>query len=550
MRRDVRAVPVRACGRPVGGVRGVCGAAAGVGAPADAVPGWGGGVPGGAGAAGGLAGPGACGDEPGGVAWWGVGVCAAAGSARAEGGLMAPRPRIRFPDVRITVFGDEDLLLSDPLDPVLDARLREIHDRFGGKGKKIIECREHDNDPELEGFRDSDGRVPGVWLFLREIRDVEARAAGNPDATRLVLCHWPRSGHKSHNVPRPETDNHIKGQDYVSECGDRVGYKTARNRAYSGANRCRADVRVFGPAAVMAAEIQVSAIETPSVLDRTRKAAQAGATSVWFPMMEEIPLWHPEVPCVGTNKLTSMAPRSWTVTTGVRLLEYERCQVGSRFDPCPVLGKGWCGRIHPLWAPWRGLTVDDVVEQFPGGGMVALDTRLDTKEKHRFVLTTPDAREAWLSFKAEVKTSGGGKRKQERPLRGPEGGLRHPRYSADKIRERLQRERVTRSTRVVSPERAAVLVVKCAICREAVPAVDVDSRGWCAFCADQVERSYLAQSRLCLGCRQPLPAAAIHLTYHSECAPPRCCARCGQRLLLAREGRVCEACRMSGSAGE
>lgn len=451
----------------------------------------------------------------------------------------------RFPDVRITVFHPEwedarDVVLSDPLGPRMNALLWSLHDKYGGR--KIVECRMHDDDPKLADHRSQDGRVHGIWLTLCGIRDLEARQAGDVGAMRLILRHWPRSGFSSHSVPRPMTEDHIKGQEYMAERGQDFGHGVVCNRAFSSTNRCRADVRISGSAAVMAAEIQVSDIETPSVLKRTGKAADAGATSIWFPMMESLPLWHAKVSCVSTNQIVGLEPRSWTVTTGPRLLEDERCAPGSRHQPCPVRGKGWCGRIHPLWAPMsvvleKKVTVDDIVEQFPDGGLV----QLDTGTGQGVIVTTPADREKWLDYRSGIE---GQKTKTKTPPQPRETQqlLRHPEYSVDLLRERLGREPGGAPSAFVPtlPPGAAPVreSARCNRCSSECPAWMISRHGLCGFCEEQVKLSYLVQNRLCLECHGPLPSAAIHLAYHRQCQPV--CQLCDRP--VGRRDGLCGSC--------
>jgi hypothetical protein len=408
------------------------------------------------------------------------------------------------PDVRITVTipGErpEELTLSYPLDPRHNELLWYLHDWHGGE--QVIECRMHDDDPKLANLRDSDGRVRGIWM---------AACKHPTHDDRLYLRHWPNgpAGPGRHDVPHPMTELHIKGQEQMAEHGQRVGWDVACNRPFSTENLCRADVRITGPAATLAGEIQVSKIGTSSVLKRTRKAAEAGATSVWFPLLSGRPPWTLQVPSVSTNENPGGLPYSWTVTSGVRRLEEERCKPGSRFGRCPLGRIAHCNKIHPLWVPFalveeRGLAVEDIVEWFPGGGLV----RLDAGAKRGVILTTPRDRETWLAFQEEVAAAST-RLVVPRP-RGTDGRLRHAPVSASRLLPRLERE--------------AGQSVTARLCDQCLDALRADylPAGYifCQRCREGVREFLLTDpraNRLCSVCNEPLARTSIHATAHFDC---------------------------------
>lgn len=212
----------------------------------------------------------------------------------------------------------------------------------------------------------------------------------------------------------------------------------------------RSDVVVKGEA-VLAAEVQQTGIELREVLRRSRAAVKAGATPTWF-ADEKDPPWAFRVPHVETNKRLGMAPGTWTVATGPRVLESERCEPGARVD-C-IRGPGWCGRSHLLWVPMPGVTVDAVVEMVPAGGLV----RVETGTRQGTILASPRDQEAWLE---EYPPDDHDEIKMPTQRGASDGRIRHPDYSPRKLRARLERT-VRRSeesfeTSEVARERPAAL---------------------------------------------------------------------------------------------
>lgn len=319
-------------------------------------------------------------------------------------------------DVHITVLlsghQPQDITLSYPLDPEHEALLRALHEEGGIKGR--LECRMHDDDPALRDLRSADERVHEAWLYLRT----------RPGTTQLTLCHWPNgivTG--SHAVPSTMTPEHRRRQEYIALRGADAGYDVELEKSY--ARGTRSDVVVQG-AHTLAAEVQQSGITVAAVLRRTGKATAAGATVTWF--ADEQPSWAFRVPTAVTNDRLGMDPGMWTVATGPRLLDSEKCGPSSR-RPCPA-GRNWCGRWHRFWEPMPGITVDHIVEMVPGGGLV----RLDTGTKQGTVLTTPANRDAWLD---EHPPEPG---QIVIPNQRVHDGITHNPYSAKSLRSRIERE--------------------------------------------------------------------------------------------------------------
>jgi hypothetical protein len=321
------------------------------------------------------------------------------------------------PEVRITVFlpgsPPQDITLSYPLDPAHAELLRDLHEAGNERGR--IECRMHDDDPKLRDLRSQDGRLHEAWLLLRHHPHRKGQ---------FVLAHWPNSHVKgSHDVPPGMLAEHRAQQEYIAARGQASGSEVDLEKSLAPGSRC--DVVVRGRVAVLAAEVQISPIATATVLRRTRLVTAAGATSTWFASLRNPP-WAFKAPHVETNRRDGMAPRTWTVATGPRVLEWERCRPGSRLGRCAARRRNWCGAWHPLWTPMPGLTVDDVVERVPAGELV----RLDTGTRQGSILTEPRFRDAWLNERGpDVRRTEGREHSA--------GPLRHADYSASALRERI-----------------------------------------------------------------------------------------------------------------
>lgn len=334
----------------------------------------------------------------------------------------APPPEVR---ITLTVHGFHplDLSLSYPLDPQHEQLLRCLHE--GGNDKGVLECRMHDDDPRLRDLRQDDGRVHGAWLYLRTNPHA---ASGTFD---LSLCHWPNSiASGSHAVPSPMTPEHRRRQEYVALRGSAAGYDVELEKSL--ARGTRSDVIVKG-SEVLAAEIQQSGLSVSTVMRRDTLAAATGAVPTWFADTKNPP-WarRRRVAHIETNERRGMDPGAWTVTTGPRALEHEKCVPGSRID-CPD-GRNWCGKYHQIWVPMTGITVDHIVELIPDGGLV----RLQTGTRQGTVLVRPQDRDEWIS---EQPQGDGQNMPRQRDVQGDKrGALRHNDYSSCSLRERILSE--------------------------------------------------------------------------------------------------------------
>jgi hypothetical protein len=275
------------------------------------------------------------------------------------------------------------------LDPTSQAVLNEAYGRCGIRDNAgVLECREHDDDPRFAHLRDEAGQVHGAWMYLRKLRD------------RWVICHHPKGigrGLRDHEV-HLMTDQHRWQQDYYERAAEAAGWSAEREVPIPGT---RMDLVITGPAGRWAVEVQHSAMTTPKVKDRDRKARAADIATVWSADRKN-PAWAFKVAHVETNELPhGHTPRgSWTVTTGPRRIEPARCSPAN-FERCWLpRRRNFCGGWHALFRPIEGLRVDDIAALVPAGDLV----RLDTRTKQGVILATGDDADLWHhEFAAQVE---------------------------------------------------------------------------------------------------------------------------------------------------
>lgn len=403
------------------------------------------------------------------------------------------------PEVRITVSLEgvlSDITLSYPLDPEHEALLAALHENGNKPGQ--ITCRMHDNDPRLRDLRSTDGRIHDAWLLIRK-----------PKTGRMILAHWPNTGITGrHTVPSRMTPEHLGRQEYIALRSEACGWGVELEKRLP--NGFRPDVVITGDVEV-AAEVQLSDITVAQVKRRTAKAAEFGLTSTWFAGSKG-PVWAFKAPHVETNKRIGLEPRSWTISTGPRFLEHERCMTGSRVE-CPN-GPNWCDGWHMLWSPIPGLTVDDIVEQVPAAALV----RLDTGTRQGVILTRPADKETWLAERSPTPPA--------RPPRvnKPDGPRHADNYSASSLRRRIEASRS--GVDVDTPERPRIEI-------RATPKTVIR---YCATCPFPiwVEDPRRMQCQACIDAGKPLPVWQ--------------CARCGY-LTVANSEWVCSICGDAIKAG-
>lgn len=320
-----------------------------------------------------------------------------------------------------------DITLSYPLDPAYAMLLRAIHE--GGNALGLIECRMHDDEPRLRHLREADGRVHGAFLYLRTNPHAAIR-----NSFDLSLCHWPKtivSG--SHAVSSPMTAEHRRRQEYIADRGSDAGYSVELEKSL--ARGTRSDVVVTG-SETLAAEVQQSHISVATLLRRDKIAVAVGAVPAWI-ADAKLPPWGFRVAHVETNERFGMNRGQWTVSTGPRTIEHEKCRPGARIK-CPN-GRNWCGKYHLTWVPMQGLTIDHIVEQVPGGGLV----RLRTGTKQGTILTRPEDRAMWLNEHPAVDMEGLSIPRR----RNSDGRIRHNRATVVDLRD-LPQVKTTRTDSV------------------------------------------------------------------------------------------------------
>jgi hypothetical protein len=111
-----------------------------------------------------------------------------------------------------------------------------------------------------------------------------------------------------------------------------------------------------------------------------------------------------------------VTPRAGSVTAiGVRVIEAERCRIGSRWPYCPRTGRSHCGSTHPLAVLSPGRSLSDVIGLTASAGLVPL--RYHTGAVY---LVTPEdaARYEELGGQGEYIAGSAGERAMARRL-GP-----------------------------------------------------------------------------------------------------------------------------------
>ncbi len=280
------------------------------------------------------------------------------------------------------VASGTDITIGPLIDPKSQAVLDEIYQHCG---VGVLECREHDDHPDLAHLRDpTDGRVHGAWVYVRKSRN----------KTLWQIVHQGGIGRefRTHEIPIGKSNQHQWQQDYYERAAQYAGYATAQEVPLS--TDTRLDLTITGPAGVFGVEIQHSYLSVPRVRARTQKAKKAGITSIWSTDQDN-PDWAFKVPHVETNALPDgVRPRgSWTVTTGPRRVIRARCS-SDNFQRCPTPGRrNFCGGWHALFRPIDRLVVDDIAEQVPAGALVPLDTRT----KQGIILVSPADQQLWYT---------------------------------------------------------------------------------------------------------------------------------------------------------
>ncbi|PVZ09065.1 hypothetical protein [Actinomycetospora cinnamomea] len=266
---------------------------------------------------------------------------------------------------------DRDIEITVPLSEEAVDFLREVHTR-GTTSKtaegRRVECRAHDNDGRLAEFRDADGRVHDIWMYVKERNG------------RLLLCHYPFDRKDvrlaDHDLTDVEGPAHRLLKDIWQQAYEDGGCTVQQER--------RLGNRQFDVCAERNGNLYVveSDHTTRSLATARRKwdsDRALGVAATLFCADRPNPPYANRVPHTEVNELPIRRPhpRHLPIARGPRVIEFLRCRAGGPWQRCPELPKGsratYCGKEHPWFTPWveRGsLTVGDVGERLPIGDLV------------------------------------------------------------------------------------------------------------------------------------------------------------------------------------
>lgn len=190
--------------------------------------------------------------------------------------------------------------------------------------------------------------------------------------------HYEVGNCRSHLLPAPMSDEHKRQTEYWARAAQDVGWRVELE--HSLATGPRPDALIHGTVMV-GVEVQRSSMTASHAAARTRKAAAADVTDVWYSGQAGSPRWTWRVPTVLPRELgidagkedfawNRLPPRRAVTAAGLRTLSVVKCAVGN-IDRCPY-GRNWCGKYHPRPVPWAGLTVDDIAGRLPAKEIVPL----------------------------------------------------------------------------------------------------------------------------------------------------------------------------------
>ncbi|RSM93314.1 hypothetical protein DMH25_35485 [Streptomyces sp. WAC 01325] len=204
----------------------------------------------------------------------------------------------------------------------------------------------------------SDGFICPGFMTIRKIN-------GRPHAMHVT------KGERAET--EAESDLHKALKEYTANVAMREGFSAAQEERPRHGKR-RTDVTVEGAEGRrLGYEIQISAIATGTVDQRTRIAREDGLTPLWLVNNENaIPIdrapWA-RLNVQGWRDVTDRA--ALPVRGGVKQLHMSTCDWNSP-TPCPKQGHGRCGGRHGAWEPSRGLYYDDVIRRTATGELVPL----------------------------------------------------------------------------------------------------------------------------------------------------------------------------------
>ncbi|WP_158713402.1 hypothetical protein [Streptomyces sp. NRRL F-525] len=170
-----------------------------------------------------------------------------------------------------------------------------------------------------------------------------------------------------------ESDLHKALKEYTAKAAEQEGFRAIReDRPRHG--RRRTDVTVEGDGGRrLGYEIQLSAIATGTVDQRTRIAREDGLTPLWLVNNENaIPIDRAPWARLNVQRWRDVTDRAaLPVRGGVKRLRMSACDWDSPV-PCPQRGHGRCGGRHGLWEPTQGLYYDEVIRRTATGELVPL----------------------------------------------------------------------------------------------------------------------------------------------------------------------------------
>jgi hypothetical protein len=274
----------------------------------------------------------------------------------------------------------EDIMIDlgeDDLDPgaaeILFRHYRQAVRRFT-RSSPAFTCERHQG-----------GSNPG--LFLKRI------------GGQWWAVHYEASECRPIRLPAPMSDEHKRQAEYWARAAQDAGYQAEFEARLS--TRTRPDVLIHGPAET-GIEVQRSPMTAAGAVERTRRAAAAGVTDLWFTTAATTPKWAWRVPTVLDRELGIAGEgQPWDTTpqrrsvhaAGLRVIRGARCEPGN-FGRCPQ-GRRHCGRHHPKAEPWGGLSVDDVAGMFPARLIVPLRFRgvrmLGSRHRDAVFLVSPQS---------------------------------------------------------------------------------------------------------------------------------------------------------------
>lgn len=218
--------------------------------------------------------------------------------------------------------------------------------------------------PAFECLAHQDGTNPGLFPQRRN--------------GEWWAYHYEAGNCRDYRLWAPMSDEHKRQTEYWARAAQDAGWRVELEHSLHTGTR--PDALIHGPV-MTGVEVQRSSMTAGRAVTRTRKAATAGVTDVWFSGRAGAPPWAWRVPTVLPRELgidrppdddvwATIPPRRAVAAAGLRVLRASKC-TPANFSRCPY-GRNWCGRFHPRPLPWGGLAVDDVAARLPAGEIVPL----------------------------------------------------------------------------------------------------------------------------------------------------------------------------------